>query len=74
MLRHEPRNEVVHFPLPACDSHAAIVGEWKANVKDFRRQARPESATFRGENAKGGFDEGSPRARPTLKLSLHFGR
>ena len=30
MLRHESRNEVVHFPLPACDSHADIVGEYKA--------------------------------------------
>jgi hypothetical protein len=52
MLRHKPRNKVVHFPLPACDGHAAIVGEWKANVKDFRRSARPKSAMAQSEGGK----------------------
>jgi len=33
MLRHEPRDEVVHFVLPACDRHAAIVGEYKAKSR-----------------------------------------
>ena len=27
MLRHESRNEVVYFPLSACDCHGAIIGE-----------------------------------------------
>ena len=30
MLCNESRNEVIHFPLPACDGHAAIIGEQKA--------------------------------------------
>ena len=30
MLRHKSRNEVVYFPLSACDRHAAIIGEQKA--------------------------------------------
>jgi len=33
MLRDEAGDEVIHFALPACDGHAAIVGEYKANVK-----------------------------------------
>src|SRR5271168_4366025 len=33
MLRHEAGDEVIHFALPACDRHAGIVGEYKANVK-----------------------------------------
>jgi hypothetical protein len=33
MLRHEAGDKVIHFALPACDRHAAIVGEGKANVK-----------------------------------------
>jgi hypothetical protein len=34
MLRHEAGDEVIHFALPACDRHAGIVGEGKANVKE----------------------------------------
>lgn len=33
MLRHEAGDEVIDFALPACDRHAHIVGEYKANVK-----------------------------------------
>jgi hypothetical protein len=33
MLRHKAGDEVINFALPACNRHAAIVGEWKANVK-----------------------------------------
>ncbi len=33
MLRYEAGNEVIDFALPACDCHAGIVGEGKANVK-----------------------------------------
>jgi hypothetical protein len=33
MLRHEAGDEVIDFALPACDRHAGIVGEGKANVK-----------------------------------------
>ena len=33
MLRHKPRDKVINFALPACNRHAHIVGEWKANVK-----------------------------------------
>jgi hypothetical protein len=35
MLRHEAGDKVVDFALPACDRHADIVGEYKANVKNF---------------------------------------
>src|SRR5580704_2544052 len=35
MLGHESRNKVVNFVLPACDRHAAIIGEQKA-----KKQAR----------------------------------
>jgi len=30
MLGHESRNKIVNFVLPACDRHAAIIGEQKA--------------------------------------------
>jgi hypothetical protein len=33
MLGHKAGDEVVNFVLPARDRHAAIVGEYKANVK-----------------------------------------
>ena len=42
MLRHEARDEVIHFALPACDRHAGIVGEGKANVK---RNQTPAATT-----------------------------
>ena len=44
MLRHEAGDEVINFALPACDRHAAIVGEWKANVK--RNQMLAASSSF----------------------------
>ena len=34
MFRDETGDKVIHFALPACDGHAAIVGEYKANVKE----------------------------------------
>ena len=34
VLRHEPRDEVIHFVLPACDRHVAIIGEDKAKKQE----------------------------------------
>lgn len=53
MLRHKPRDKVINFALPACNRHAHIVGEWKANVKKNQPFAiRSQiSATARVERA-----------------------
>jgi hypothetical protein len=40
MLRHKAGDEVIHFALPACDRHAGIVGEYKANVKGILMVAK----------------------------------
>jgi hypothetical protein len=54
MLRHEAGDEVVDFALPACDRHALIVGEWKANVKGNQLSAQHSCEGGRSASSRKG--------------------